>query len=161
VGRFVAFLEDARRQGAAIFSVLRTQPFMRPFNWQRGSSLYDGVFEWRDPLVATVAERLKRLRDRNCGRRCATRSIIPTPTARTARPCRRRRSRTVFVDVSRSDPGAVGKSLVQLAAERRRARRRHHGRAGRRRRSRDAVPLEQRERRLGRRPTPTPSATRT
>ncbi|HZP40726.1 MAG TPA: amidohydrolase family protein, partial [Candidatus Binatia bacterium] len=26
------FLEDARRQGAAIYSMLRTQPFMRPFN---------------------------------------------------------------------------------------------------------------------------------
>ena len=43
-----AFLADARRQGAAVFSMLRTQPFMRPFNWKRGTSLFDGVFHWRD-----------------------------------------------------------------------------------------------------------------
>src|SRR5262249_56219283 len=42
------FLEDARRQGAAIYSMLRTQPFMRPFNWRRGTSLFEGVFHWRD-----------------------------------------------------------------------------------------------------------------
>ena len=38
------FLASARERGAAIFSMLRTQPFMRPFNWRRGTSLFDGVF---------------------------------------------------------------------------------------------------------------------
>src|SRR5215470_19643492 len=54
----VKFLEDARQQGAAIFSILRTQPFMRPFNWKRGTSLYDGVFHWRDLTAMPPAERL-------------------------------------------------------------------------------------------------------
>src|SRR5439155_1544326 len=44
----VRFLEEARQRGAAVFSMLRTQPFMRPFNWRRGTSLFDGVFHWRD-----------------------------------------------------------------------------------------------------------------
>src|SRR5439155_889805 len=34
----VRFLEEARQRGAAIFSMLRTQPFMRPFNWRRATS---------------------------------------------------------------------------------------------------------------------------
>src|SRR5204862_2459028 len=59
----VAFLEQARQQGAAIFSILRTQPFMRPFNWQRGTSLFDGVFHWRDLSALPVAERLAKMRD--------------------------------------------------------------------------------------------------
>jgi hypothetical protein len=42
-----SFLARARAQGAAIFSLLRNQPFMRPFNWKRGTSLFDGVFHWR------------------------------------------------------------------------------------------------------------------
>ena len=59
----VAFLESARQQGAAIFSVLRTQPFMRPFNWQRGTSLYDGIFHWRDLSEMPPAQRLAKMRD--------------------------------------------------------------------------------------------------
>ena len=64
------FLADARQQGAAIFSMLRTQPFMRPFNWKRGTSLFDGVFHWRD---------LPALRARGApGARCATRRAAPS-----------------------------------------------------------------------------------
>ena len=44
----IGFLTDARAQGAAVYSMLRTQPFMRPFNWQRGTSLFEGCFHWRD-----------------------------------------------------------------------------------------------------------------
>ncbi|MGH7790059.1 MAG: N-acyl-D-amino-acid deacylase family protein [Candidatus Binatia bacterium] len=113
-----AFLEEARRQGAAIYSVLRTQPFMRPFNWQRGTSLYDGVFEWRELSALPPAERLARLRDPQ--RRAALRagfdhpntdgskgSTLPPPPLH-----------TVFVDVSAASPSAAGKSLPQLAQER-------------------------------------------
>jgi len=53
------FLAEARDQGAAIYSMLRTQPFMRPFNWRRGTSLYDGVFHWRDLCALAEAERNK------------------------------------------------------------------------------------------------------
>ncbi len=114
----VAFLEDARRRGAAVYSMLRTQPFMRPFNWRRGTSLFDGVFHWRDLSALPPAERLARLRDPE--HRAALRwaldhpntdgtkgSTLPPP-AMTA----------LFVDASTADPGAVGKSLAQLAKER-------------------------------------------
>src|SRR5262249_16738176 len=59
----VAFLADARAQGAAIYSMLRTQPFMRPFNWRRGTSLFDGVFHWRDLSELPIPERTARLKD--------------------------------------------------------------------------------------------------
>lgn len=116
----VAFLDAARRQGAAIFSVLRTQPFMRPFSWQRGTSLYDGVFEWRELSALPAAERLARLRDPR--RRPSLRDAFDHPntdggqgsTLPPPPPA------TVFVDASRGDPAAAGRSLVQLAAERRR-----------------------------------------
>src|SRR3989454_4647819 len=57
------FLAAARERGAAIYSMLRTQPFMRPFNWRRGTSLFDGVFHWRDLSAFPVAGRLGRMRD--------------------------------------------------------------------------------------------------
>ncbi|MEO8603706.1 MAG: amidohydrolase family protein [bacterium] len=114
----VAFLEDARRQGAAIFSVLRTQPFMRPFNWQRGTSLYDGIFHWRDLSALPVAERLARLRDAK--RRADFRAGFDHPNTDGARgstlpppP-----QANVFVDICRADPSAQGKSLVQLGQAR-------------------------------------------
>jgi len=114
-----AYLDAARREGAAIFSVLRTQPFMRPFNWQRGTSLYDGVFHWRDLSELPIAERLAKMRDPQFREKLrwgldnpntdgSKGSTLPPPPLP-----------TVFVDVSRSDPGAVGKSLAQLAKERR------------------------------------------
>src|SRR5215468_2077118 len=114
-----SYLDSARRQGAAIFSVLRTQPFMRPFNWQRGTSLYDGVFHWRDLSEMTIEERLAKMRDPkfreqlrwgldNPNTDGSKGSTLPPPPLQ-----------TVFVDVSRSDPGAVGKNLAQLAKERR------------------------------------------
>jgi N-acyl-D-aspartate/D-glutamate deacylase len=115
----VAFLDEARRQGAAIFSVLRTQPFMRPFSWQRGTSLYDGVFEWRELSALPPSERLARLRDPQ--RRPALREAFDHPNTDGSRgstlpppPLA-----NVFVDVSRAAPAAVGRSLTQLAAERR------------------------------------------
>ena len=114
-----AYLDAARRDGAAIFSVLRTQPFMRPFNWQRGTSLYDGVFHWRDLSELPAEERLAKMRDPQFREKLrwgldnpntdgSKGSTLPPPPLQ-----------TVFVDVSRSDPGAVGKNLAQLAKERR------------------------------------------
>ncbi len=114
----VRFLSDARSQGAAIYSMLRTQPFMRPFNWRRGTSLFDGVFHWRDLAALPPAERLARFKNSN-GREelrrgldhpntdSAKGSTLPPP-AMTA----------LFVDKSKTDPGAVGKHLAQLAKER-------------------------------------------
>ena len=114
----VAFLESARQQGAAIYSILRTQPFMRPFNWQRGTSLFDGVFHWRDLSDMPVEQRLAAMRDPqqrsqlrwgldNPNTDGSKGSTLPPPPLH-----------TVFVDVCRADPSAVGKSLTQLAKER-------------------------------------------
>jgi len=112
------FLASARDRGAAIFSMLRTQPFMRPFNWRRGTSLFDGVFHWRDLSQLPPAERLARLRDP--GFREKLRSALDHPNTDGAQgstlppPA----MSTVFVDRSAADPGAVEKSLAQLAKER-------------------------------------------
>ena len=114
----VKFLTEARAQGAAIYSMLRTQPFMRPFNWRRGTSLFEGVFHWRDLLALPAEERLARLRDPK--RRVdfhaglnqpntdpAKGSTLPPPALS-----------TVFVDKSKAQPDAVGKNIAQLAKER-------------------------------------------
>jgi len=112
------FLAEAREQGAAIYSMLRTQPFMRPFNWRRGTSLFEGVFHWRDLAELPADERLARLRDPvwreklraaidNPNKDPSKGSTLPMP-AMTA----------IFVDRSKSDPKAEGKSLAQLAQER-------------------------------------------
>ena len=112
------FLASARERGAAIYSMLRTQPFMRPFNWQRGTSLFDGVFHWRDLPALTPTERLARLRDPGFREKLrwgidhpntdpAQGSTLPMPAMA-----------AVFVDRSAADPGAEGKSLAQLARER-------------------------------------------
>ena len=114
----VQFLEHARTRGAAIYSMLRSQPFMRPFNWSRGTSLFEGLFHWRDLGELAPAERVARMGDAQ--RRADFRagwdnpnkdpqkgSTLPPPAAE-----------RVFVDRSQSDPGAEGKSLAQLAKER-------------------------------------------
>jgi len=112
------FLAEARGQGAAIYSMLRTQPFMRPFNWRRGTSLFEGVFHWRDLAELSPAARLARLRDPawreklrwgidNPNTDPSKGSTLPMP-AMTA----------IFVDRSASNPQAEGKNVAQLAHER-------------------------------------------
>lgn len=112
------FLSEARDKGAAIYSMLRTQPFMRPFNWRRGTSLFEGVFHWRDLADQTPEQRLATLRDPalreklrwgidNPNKDPSKGSTLPMP-AMTA----------IFVDRSKSNPKAEGKSLAQLASER-------------------------------------------
>jgi len=112
------FLAEARRQGAAVFSMLRTQPFMRPFNWQRGTSLFDGVFHWRDVQRMPVDQRLAALRDP--AKRAELRAGLDNPNkdpekGSTLPPPA---MAALFVDRSASDPGAEGKSVAQLAQER-------------------------------------------
>jgi N-acyl-D-amino-acid deacylase len=112
------FLESARQRGAAIYSMLRTQPFMRPFTFRRGTSLFDGVFHWRDLAGLPADERLARMSDPRLREElrwgidhpntdAAKGSTLPMP-AMTA----------LYVDRSTADPGAVGKSVAQLAKER-------------------------------------------
>jgi N-acyl-D-aspartate/D-glutamate deacylase len=82
------------------------------------TSLFDGVFHWRDVQRMTPEQRLAKLRDPaaraelrwgldNPNKDPEKGSTLPPP-AMTG----------LFVDRSRSDPGAEGKSLAQLAKER-------------------------------------------
>ena len=114
-----SFLAQAREQGAAIYSMLRTQPFMRPFNWRRGTSLFDGVFHWRELSDLPVAERLARMRD--AAFRANLREGLDHPNTDSKKgstlppPAMSR----VFVDRSTANPGLVGKSIAELAETRR------------------------------------------
>ncbi|MGH7898419.1 MAG: N-acyl-D-amino-acid deacylase family protein [Candidatus Binatia bacterium] len=113
------YFAEARDRGAAIFSMCRSQPFMRPFTWKRGTSIFDGVFQWRDLSGLPLDERLGRLRDPSLrpelrhaldhpntdGTKGST--LPPPPLA------------NVFVDRSPSDSAAVGNSIAALAEERR------------------------------------------
>jgi N-acyl-D-aspartate/D-glutamate deacylase len=57
------FLREAGERGAAILSLLRNHPFDREIDFERGSSLYAGVFPWHALMQAPAEERLARLRD--------------------------------------------------------------------------------------------------
>jgi N-acyl-D-amino-acid deacylase len=111
------FLADARRQGAAVFSMLRTQPFLRPFNWKRGTSLFDGVFHWRDVQAMAPEARLAKMKDPaaraelrwgldNPNKDPDKGSTLPPPAMT-----------NLFVDRSKSNAAVEGKSVAQLAKE--------------------------------------------
>jgi N-acyl-D-amino-acid deacylase len=112
------FLADARSRGAAIYSMLRTQPFMRPFNWRRGTSLFDGVFHWRELSELSPDERLARMRDPAW--RARLRDGLDQPNTDPAKgstlppPAMSR----VFVDRSARHAALVGKSIADVAAAR-------------------------------------------
>lgn len=112
------YFAEARRRGAAIFSMCRNQPFMRPFSWKRGTSLYDGVFHWRDLSAMPFDARLAAMRDPGFREKLrfgldhpntdgGRGSTLPPPPLT-----------NVFVDRSQADPAAVGKTLAELARER-------------------------------------------
>ena len=115
----VRFLEEARQRGAAVFSMLRTQPFMRPFNWRRGTSLFDGVFHWRDLPDLPHAERLARLRDVKFREQLRSGLDHPNTDPKQGSTLPPPALDRVFVDRSATYPDAVGKSLAELARERR------------------------------------------
>lgn len=112
------FLADARKQGAAVFSMLRTQPFMRPFNWKRGTSLFDGVFHWRDIQSAEPAQRLARMKDPNGRQELRWALDNPNKDADKGSTLPPPAMSALFVDRSKTDPGAEGKSVAQLAKDR-------------------------------------------
>src|SRR5881296_1261583 len=112
----VRFLEEARQRGAAVFSMLRTQPFMRPFNWRRGTSLFDGVFHWRDLSALSVAERLARMRDRDFREKLRWGLDHPNTDPKQGSTLPMPALDRIFVDRSEAHPDAVGKSLAELAA---------------------------------------------
>jgi N-acyl-D-amino-acid deacylase len=112
------FLAKARAQGAAIYSMLRTQPFMRPFNWKRGTSLFDGVFHWRDLVDLTPEERLAHMRDGTLREKLRWGIDNPNTDSTKGSTLPMPAMAAVFVDRSPSNSSAEGKSLAQLAKER-------------------------------------------
>jgi N-acyl-D-amino-acid deacylase len=114
----VRFLEEARRQGAAIFSVLRTQPFMRPFNFARGTSLFDGVLHWRDLSAMPFDERLAKMADPRLRVRLRDGLDHPNTEGSKGSTLPPPPPSAVFVDRSAAAPEAEGKSVARLAKER-------------------------------------------
>ncbi len=113
-----SFLEAARQQGAAIYSILRTQPFMRPFNFKRGTSLYDGIFAWRDLASMPVGERSANMRNPEFRAKLRDGLDHPNTDGSKGSTLPPPALTTVFVDRSKSEPGLVGKSIAQIAKER-------------------------------------------
>jgi len=72
-----ATFETFRAAGVQVHSSYRTQPYRRPFSWDRGTSLLDGVFEWRELSALAPEERLERLSDPQ--RRAALREALDHP----------------------------------------------------------------------------------
>ena len=108
VGRVGRLPRRRAPQGAAILWVLRTQPSMRPFNWQRDTSPYHG-----SPLAQSLRASTGRAAGQDAHAQSASSRAgawtIPTPTAARERRAAAAAAHGV-VDVSQSDPSAVGKA---------------------------------------------------
>src|SRR5207245_5668880 len=113
------FLAAARERGAAIYSMLRTQPFMRPFNWRRGTSLFDGVFHWRDISALPVAERLVRMRDRHFREKLRSGLEHPNTDPSQGSTLPMPALDRVFVDRSEAHPDPAGRGSAEPPPARR------------------------------------------
>ena len=112
-----AFFDRAAQSRAKVYSSYRTQPYTRPFTWAQGTSLYDGVFHWRELTKMPAHDRLRVLA--NPEQRSELRwafdnpntdgskgsNLPPPPPSRT------------FVERSSSAPGSVGRPLSDLAQQ--------------------------------------------
>lgn len=60
-----AYLEQARSQGAAVYSLLISRPFQRPFSLERGTTMFEGALAFHRLFreADTVEERCRMLRD--------------------------------------------------------------------------------------------------
>lgn len=113
--RDLDFLARVRERGAAVYSTYRTQPYRRPFDWKAGTSIFDGLFEWRDLSKLPEAERLRRFADPQ--RRRALRDALEHPNTDGSRGSTLPPPDwdLVFVTQSDGDAAAVGCSLGELA----------------------------------------------
>ncbi|MFP6662821.1 MAG: amidohydrolase family protein [Deltaproteobacteria bacterium] len=59
----LVFLERASEQGAAIFSLMRNNPFDRPIDFERGSTLYGAVPSWNALMALGHDAKIARLND--------------------------------------------------------------------------------------------------
>src|SRR5207237_562570 len=85
----------------------------------RGTSLFDGVFHWRDLPDLPHAERLARLRDVKFREQLRSGLDHPNTDPKQGSTLPPPALDRVFVDRSATYPDAVGKSLAELARERR------------------------------------------
>jgi N-acyl-D-aspartate/D-glutamate deacylase len=111
----VGFLNDARSKGAAVYSMLRTQPFMRPFNWNRGTSLFEGCYSWRELGDMTPAQRVAAFADAGFRKKLAADWDAPNTDSKRGSTLPPPRQTQVFVDKSASNRAAEGKNLAELA----------------------------------------------
>src|SRR5262249_47009823 len=111
----VGFLADARAKGAAVSSMLRTQPFMRPFNWRRGTSLFEGCFAWRELSDMTPDQRVAAFKDEGFRKKLAADWDAPNMDAKRGSTLPPPRQTQGFVDTSKSSPAAEGRTLAELA----------------------------------------------
>lgn len=111
----LGFLNSARDQGAAVFSMLRTQPFMRPFNWRRGTSLFEGCVGWRALSDQTPEQRLASFKDAAFRAKMAQTWDAPNTDAKNGSTLPPPKTSQVFVDKCKSNPAAEGKTLAELA----------------------------------------------
>ncbi|MBX7160146.1 MAG: amidohydrolase family protein [Acidimicrobiia bacterium] len=72
-----AFLDRTSAAGAAVYNMLRAQPFDRPFSFAKGTALYGGVFPWQEWLDLPLDERRAALAD--TGRRDVMRDAVEHP----------------------------------------------------------------------------------
>ena len=112
----LGFLNSARDQGAAVFSMLRTQPFMRPFNWRRGTSLFEGCVAWRALTDMNPEQRLASFKDAAFRAKMAQSWDAPNADPKNGSTLPPPKQVQVFVDKCKSNPAAEGKSLGELAA---------------------------------------------
>ena len=113
--RDLTTFEVMQASRAQIYSSYRTQPYRRPFTWSRGTSLFDGVFEWRELSGLPVEDRLARLRDP--GRRTALREALDHPNSdgRLGATLPPPPLDCLFVQHSETMPTADGRSVADLA----------------------------------------------
>jgi len=95
--------------------MLRTQPFMRPFNWRRGTSLFEGCFAWRELTDMTADQRVAAFGDASLRTKLAADWDAPNSDAKRGSTLPPPRQAQVFVDKSPSSPAAEGKSLAEVA----------------------------------------------
>ena len=112
-----ATFETFRAAGVQVHSSYRTQPYRRPFSWDRGTSLLDGVFEWRELSALAPEERLERLSDPQ--RRAALREALdhPNTDGRHGATLPPPPLDCLCVEHSPAQPESEGRSIEALARE--------------------------------------------
>ncbi len=129
-----AYLERARARGAAVYSLLISRPFIRPFSLAKGTTLFEGAlaFDRLFTQAKSVPDRIKMLRDpdyRNAIREAVEKpntdpdagSTLPPPrfeqlrVNRTAHPDNQRYVGQTLAEIGRERGEAPMDSLIEIA----------------------------------------------